>query len=86
MGLIYQECGDNMRALQLYALAAAFTRRNVDIWKKIAMLAIQIGEWGQGLVAISRVTKADPHPEWIERKVLIISYSFWKKKNVLNTV
>eukprot|EP01036_Dinobryon_divergens_P026028 gene26030-34630_t len=72
MALIYQECGDNMRALQLYALAAAFTRRNIDIWKKVAMLAIQIGEWSQGLVAISRVTKTDPHPEWIERKIVLL--------------
>ena len=84
MALIYQECGDNMRALQLYALAAAFTKRNIDIWKKVAMLAIQIGEWSQGLVAITRVTKADPHPEWIERKVVITSCclkkNFMKKK------
>ena len=75
-----------MRALQLYALAAAFTRKNVDIWKKVAMLAIQIGEWGQGLVAICRVVKADPHPEWIERKVSTYIISIFEIYNICVTV
>lgn len=54
LALIYEESGDRKHALQLYALAAAFSKKNPELWKKVLMYSMQMGEYQQSLVALNR--------------------------------
>eukprot|EP01037_Dinobryon_pediforme_P022861 gene22861-24151_t len=54
LALIYEETGDQKHALQLYALAAAFSKRNLELWRKVLSLSMQMGEYQQAAVALAR--------------------------------
>ena len=60
MATIYDECGDSMRALQLFALAASLTPNN-PLWllKKVASTAYKLGEWAQALTATTKYLKVN---------------------------
>lgn len=39
LGLIYEQLGHQQQALQVFVLAAHFTPRDVDMWRRLAMMA-----------------------------------------------
>lgn len=83
LGLIYEESGDHIKALQLYALAASFSTnstKKLDLWKKIAKLADQIGEYEQGIAACIRCYKFEPSHEHLGRRIILLVRSHQMKK------
>ena len=55
MGLIYEESGNSLRALQLYFIAAIHSKKNPDSWRKVATLAYELKQYRQALHAIRKV-------------------------------
>jgi tetratricopeptide (TPR) repeat protein len=64
MGMIYVESGDILRGIQFYAIAATYTPNCHELWRKIASLAFDIGEYRQAIQALNtaiKINSADPN-------------------------
>lgn len=71
MGLIYQESGNPCQALQFFVIAATCTPKSAELWKKIAYMAADIGEYQQALNAAQRVMKYGPDLKMSQFRVLM---------------
>eukprot|EP01041_Mallomonas_annulata_P009231 gene9231-19146_t len=71
MGLMYEESGDKIRALQLYAIAATNMKSNVDAWQKVANLANELKQYKQAFEALKSILRLSPNITTYTQKSLI---------------
>jgi len=89
LGLIYEESGDILRALQFYSLAASYSVRPVELSKKIAYLATDAGEYDQALSYCNKALKmkADPKLIFLRLRIKIetgrVKSADWTVKQLL---
>lgn len=65
LGLIYEESGDILRALQFYSLAASYSIKPAELSKKIAYLATDVGEYDQAMLYVNKALKFKSDPKLV---------------------
>jgi general transcription factor 3C polypeptide 3 (transcription factor C subunit 4) len=60
LGLVYEEMGDDKRALESYLVAAYLTGRDADTWKRVANMSQQQGLFEQALYCTNRALRLTP--------------------------
>lgn len=61
LGLVYEEIGDEKKAMNFYMLAAHLAPKDhPSLWKRLFTLSIKQGNIGQATYCLSKAVKADP--------------------------
>lgn len=82
LAIIYEQSGDLMKALQLYALTATYTPKgeSLHLWSKVAEIASELGELDQAIFALKRCISMSTSAQYYQDKIRI----FLRQKNLNN--
>jgi general transcription factor 3C polypeptide 3 (transcription factor C subunit 4) len=59
MGLVYEELGDELKALNLFMVAAHITPKQIDLWRRVASMSIKHGLIPQAEYCLGQVIRRD---------------------------
>lgn len=60
MGLIYEELGDQQKALEFFMIAAHLTPRDSPLWKRLALLSREQGQPRQAIYCFTKAIRQAP--------------------------
>lgn len=72
LGMIHEEQDDLAKAMSYYVIAAHLIKNDVDLWRKLAKLTLQLGRHNEALYYLSKLIRMrDPLPEyfWIRARL-----------------
>ena len=72
MALIYEDCGDKLRSLQFFVLAAVYTPKSADVWIKVCDLATELKEYEQAMSALNHAMKRQQSVHLYVKKILLL--------------
>ena len=72
MALIYEDCGDKLRSLQFFVLAAVYTPKSADVWIKVCDLATELKEYEQAMSALNHALKRQQSVHLYVKKILLL--------------